>query len=372
MENLKSEISANITKVLPRLSFCYVFLICYYSPNPWLSFALGISIPLVNVPIVWYSQKTSLPLTDYAIILNALLLFALSYFSGESSPVWLFGINIIFASHFNVSSKWKNVSILSVTTAILIGMYLAGKAIPELIGIAFAIVAVSLYSSRIFRLLIKKNAALQEERRHSERLLENILPLSIIDELQKDGSVSPKKHPQVTVLFTDFVGFTQAAAQMSPESLVSTLDAQFKKFDEIISMYQLEKIKTIGDAYMCAGGIFSNPIVAAKNVARAALAIRDFMATNHSAWQVRLGMHTGEVVAGVVGSKKFAYDIWGDTVNTASRLESSSEPGGINISQASYKLIQENFHCQARGKLTVKSKGELEMYFIVSEKEKTR
>jgi class 3 adenylate cyclase len=176
----------------------------------------------------------------------------------------------------------------------------------------------------------------------------------------------------VTVIFTDFVGFTKIAEGLTPEELVSELDKCFSYFDAVTEKYKLEKLKTIGDAFMCAGGIPKLNSTHAIDAALAALEIQSFMnqmrAMKESLglpyWELRLGIHSGELIAGVVGEKKFAYDVWGDTVNTASRMESSGTPGCINISQATYEQIHEIFVCEHRGKVSAKGKGEIDMYYL--------
>jgi class 3 adenylate cyclase/tetratricopeptide (TPR) repeat protein len=210
------------------------------------------------------------------------------------------------------------------------------------------------------------------EREKSEKLLLNILPEETAAELKEKGYASPRQYELVTVLFTDFVGFTMVAEKMTPQEIVRELDYCFMEFDRIIDRHNLEKIKTIGDSYMCAGGIpvanDSNPF----DVVEAALEIRDFMDKTRKAredsgeayWQLRIGVHTGPVVAGVVGKNKFAYDIWGDAVNTASRMESSGEAGKVNISGRTYEIIKEHFDCSYRGKIKAKNKGEVDMYFV--------
>ncbi len=221
-------------------------------------------------------------------------------------------------------------------------------------------------------IILKQKEEGEKEKRRSEELLLNILPIETAEELKNYGKAAPRSYKMVTVLFTDFKGFTTIAEKLTPEELVSELDYCFRKFDEITNRYGIEKIKTIGDAYMCAGGIpirnRSNPV----EVLLAAFEFHEFIenwkrekiAHGKEFWEIRIGLHTGPVVAGIVGSKKFAYDIWGDTVNTASRMESSGEAGKINISGDTYSFINTFFDCTFRGKITAKNKGEIEMYFV--------
>ena len=218
---------------------------------------------------------------------------------------------------------------------------------------------------------------LQIEREKSDELLHNILPDTIARELKIHGESRPVRYESVTVIFTDFVGFTSIAESLSPEELVSELDKCFSYFDQVTSKYNLEKLKTIGDSFMCAGGLPSANQTHALDCALAALEIQAFMKQMAEIkaeqglpyWQLRLGMHTGPVVAGVVGQKKFAYDIWGDTVNTASRMESSGQAGKINISSSTFKAIENYFECEYRGKIHAKNKGEIEMHFLMGLKD---
>lgn len=204
------------------------------------------------------------------------------------------------------------------------------------------------------------------ERRKSEKLLLNILPAETARELKANGKATAKHYEQVTVMFTDFKGFTTIVEKLSAEELVNELDFLFRKFDEIISKYPIEKIKTIGDAYMCAGGLPTANSTNAKDIVNAALEIQEWMISQNGKWNLRIGIHTGAVTAGVVGDKKFAYDIWGDAVNTASRMESSGEAGKINISASTYEYIKSDFECEYRGKIPAKNKGEIGMYFVAS------
>ncbi len=205
-----------------------------------------------------------------------------------------------------------------------------------------------------------------------EGLLLNILPKMISDELNEKGKATARRYDNVTVMFTDMKGFTSVAEKMSPERLVDELDSCFVRFDDIVGKYGIEKIKTIGDSYMSACGVpAADPHHAAKAV-MAALEIRDEMhraamstggSTGHP-WILRIGLHSGPVVAGVVGKRKFAYDIWGDAVNTASRMESSGEPGEVNISETTYELVKNWFVCDHRGQIEAKNKGQIDMYFV--------
>jgi PAS domain S-box-containing protein len=218
----------------------------------------------------------------------------------------------------------------------------------------------------------KKNKELEEERIKSERLLLNILPLETAEELKLYGKAKVKHYKLASVLFTDFKGFTRIAESMTPELLVADLDKYFIKFDEIIDKHNLEKIKTIGDSYMCAGGIpvsnKSNPF----EIVLAGIEIQSLMKSinneqiknNQLVWDLRLGIHTGELISGVVGNNKFAYDIWGDTVNTASRMETAGEVGKVNISGVTYEIIKDYFDCTYRGQVMVKNKGDIDMYFV--------
>ncbi len=218
----------------------------------------------------------------------------------------------------------------------------------------------------------KQHKELKVEKKKSDDLLLNILPGEIAEELKETGHSQARYFNNVTVLFTDFVDFTKAGERMTPQELVDELHTCFKTFDEIISKYHIEKIKTIGDAYLAVCGLPLPVAEHAVNVIRAAVEITQFMAERKTrlkekVFEVRVGVHSGSVVAGIVGVKKFAYDIWGDTVNTAARMEQSSEAGKINISQTTYDLIKDQFECTYRGEIDAKNKGALRMYYVVKQ-----
>ncbi|MBL7923470.1 MAG: tetratricopeptide repeat protein [Bacteroidia bacterium] len=213
---------------------------------------------------------------------------------------------------------------------------------------------------------------IRKEKTRSDNLLLNILPSEIASELKQTGTSRTKSFGEVSVMFADFVDFTKISEKISPEALVGEIHTCFSAFDLIIQKYKVEKIKTIGDAYLCAGGLPLSDPDHAEHVVRAALEIREYMrqrrkikeSKNEIPFELRIGIHSGPVVAGIVGVKKYAYDIWGDTVNIAARLEQSSLPGKINISSKTYELVKNKFQCSYRGKIEAKNKGEIDMYFL--------
>ena len=218
----------------------------------------------------------------------------------------------------------------------------------------------------------ERTKELRLEKQKSDDLLLNILPEEVANELKEKGSADAKQFDMVTVMFTDFKGFTKISERLSPSQLVEEIHICFKAFDAIIAKHNIEKIKTIGDAYMCAGGLPVSNETHAIDVVNAAIEIRQFMQehlekkklASQEVFEIRIGIHTGPVVAGIVGIRKFAYDIWGDTVNIASRLESSGEAGKINISGSTYECVKDHFSCTYRGKIEAKNKGQIDMYFV--------
>jgi len=218
------------------------------------------------------------------------------------------------------------------------------------------------------RELEQRHAQVEQQKQVSESLLLNILPGEVADELRGMGMVSPKYFEDVTILFTDFVGFTLATEKLAPEELVEMLHDYFTAFDQIVARYRLEKMKTIGDSYMCLSGLPArNP---AHPVDTVLAAFEMLHAVEERArrggameWKVRIGIHTGPVIAGVVGINKFAFDIWGDTVNYSSRMESSSEANRINLSERTYSRVKDFLACEPRGKVLTKDQRTLDMYF---------
>lgn len=241
-----------------------------------------------------------------------------------------------------------------------------------IIGCFALLLAIGIFSRLNF--VKKSKKRLQVEKDRSEYLLHNILPEEVAEELKVKGYVDAQDFETASILFTDFKSFTETASQLTPQELVGEINECFKVFDNIIETHHIEKIKTIGDAYMAAGGLPKPDVDAVKNTILAALDMQAFISRrkrekdlkSQPSFEMRVGIHVGPIVAGIVGVKKFQYDIWGDTVNTASRMESNGEVGRVNISQDTYLLVKDekDLTFEYRGKITAKGKGQLEMYFV--------
>lgn len=222
----------------------------------------------------------------------------------------------------------------------------------------------------LFALIVfKQRNKIRRGKKQSDELLLNILPAEVAEELKLKGSADAKQFDNVTVLFTDFKSFTTMSEELTPQELVDELHSCFMVFDAIMNKYGIEKIKTIGDAYLAVSGLPIGDEKHAEKVVNAALEIRDFIEARRKklgekTFEIRIGINSGSVVAGIVGVRKFAYDIWGDTVNTAARMEQNSEAGRINISQDTYELVRDKFSCEYRGEIDAKNKGKLKMYFV--------
>jgi len=244
----------------------------------------------------------------------------------------------------------------------------------NLVIIVFLAILIMILALFAFTKIRKSNKIIQVEKVKSDKLLLNILPESTAEELKTLGVSLPRRYDKVAVLFTDFKGFTKITETMSPEQLVDSLSLFFAGFDDIMKKYGLEKIKTIGDAYMCAGGIPDPLENASERLIYAAKEMLELIEKinkgkrelGQDTWGIRIGIHTGPVVAGVIGKYKFQYDIWGDTVNLAARMESSGEPGRINISESTFNDVKGSINCTYRGEIAAKNKGNVKMYFVNS------
>lgn len=239
----------------------------------------------------------------------------------------------------------------------------------SIIGVLF------IQRQKTLRELAEKNKIIAEEKKRSDELLLNILPAEVMHELKASGKTQARNYAKATVLFADIKDFTTISEQLTPEELIEALDTYFERFDKVIEKYDIEKIKTIGDAYVCAGGVptksENNPDVVVKAALEFIDEINKLKAERTKSglptFEFRMGIHTGQLVAGVIGIRKFAYDIWGDTVNMAARMQQSGEPNKVNISGSTYALVKDKFSCVYRGKIEAKNKGEIEMYFVEKE-----
>ena len=240
------------------------------------------------------------------------------------------------------------------------------------VGVFFLILAGVFFST--WRFTQRSKGIIEKEKERSENLLLNILPAQVAEELKEKGHADARNYDLVTILFTDFKDFTKAAAQLSAQELVEEINICFKAFDQITEKFNIEKIKTIGDSYMAAGGLPMPEKNSVKNTILAALEMQGFIKQRKlqqkkagtPVFQMRVGVHTGPVVAGIVGVKKFQYDVWGDTVNTASRLESHGVIDRVNISQRTFEIIQKEpeFVFENRGQIEVKGKEPIQMWFV--------
>ncbi len=270
-----------------------------------------------------------------------------------------------------LSKKNQNIAELQLEQAQTFRQFIYG--LGTLLALVFIMILSAWYYARVAnRRLEAKNIEIEEERRKSENLLLNILPLETANELKLTGIATPKEYAKVTVLFADFSNFTKITEQLSAEELINELNECFRAFDEITELHGLEKIKTIGDGYMCAGGIPVANDTNPTDAVNAAIEMQKFMKNRFAEktksgipyWNMRIGIHTGHVIAGVVGTKKFAYDIWGDTVNIASRMETSCDNGKINISAQTRKFVNGTFDYDFRGEVEVKHGNKVGMYFV--------
>jgi class 3 adenylate cyclase len=334
------------------------------------------------------SQKFFGPIVFFAYLMIILVSAITIIFGG------LYGLEywILIIMGMNIFVLHRKPLLRRVGSALSFGTFIALRLwvlyVPELLPVPHAPVRVFYYVSLSiaifififleFRFISQQSARAEDafigQRDMADKLLLNVMPRSVADELKSTGKYEPRHYDSVTVLFTDFVGFTAMAAKLKPAELLSSLDDAFRNFDQITQKYGLEKLKTIGDAYMCAGGIPETSDDHAERVCRAALEIRDWVATNKNltgasgkpVWDIRIGVHSGPVVAGIIGEHKFAYDIWGDTVNIAARMESAGEIGTVNVSASTLKLVGGLFTERARGLIAAKGLGEVEMFELIS------
>ena len=303
------------------------------------------------------------------------------YVLGFSSGVWVIYFVIIITPYMTFQKKARKLAIglsmLGVVTLIISAAYQSKINAHYDVIDPYFLQVVNISATGLICLTIawalsvlidKSEASLKAEQKKTDDLLHNILPVNVAKDLKETGKTVPKRHKNVTILFTDFNGFTELVANIPAITLVNELNDIFGRFDDIIEETGVEKIETIGDAYMAACGLEEEIEEHATQCIKAAKQMLSYLEErnkNHEIkWRMRVGIHSGPVVAGVVGKKKFNYDLFGDTVNTASRMESLGEPGKINISGTTYQLVKNDIKCESRGKIQTKGKGELEMYYI--------
>lgn len=306
-------------------------------------------------------------------------------YTGLGTGFFLFGlVGLLYATLAEWVSRWVQWVISGASALVFVCLVLYGllapplHPVPEDWVVIFA--AVNAVGTAGFLLMVaityrhfvdQAEAALEAEYEKSEALLHNIMPPSVAERLKENPEVIADSHRPVTILFADIVGFTDMAGRLTPEALVTLLNKVFSRFDTLVDEMGLEKIKTIGDAYMVVAGLPTSRDDHAHAIARLALAMvaatKDVSRETGEALQIRIGIHSGAVVAGVIGQKKFAYDIWGDTVNVAARMESHGEPGRIQISADTASYLGKAFDLEARGEIEVKGKGAMQAYFLNAE-----
>tara|TARA_A100000171_G_scaffold50991_2_gene63883 strand:+ start:47 stop:1273 length:1227 start_codon:yes stop_codon:yes gene_type:complete len=362
----------NVTWMLIALLFTDALVI--YGSNTFLGLMFVMAL-LFNRKGWRVLSSVWLILASYMSVL--LFLYLLGYSSGVAVVCFL----IIILPYMTFPRKARNIahvfSILACLTLIVTVIFQSNITshfggldpyISQIVNISITGFICLILIASMSILIDKSEESLMAEQKKSDDLLHNILPANIIRDLKESGKTIPKRHKDVTILFTDFEGFTELVASISAITLVNELNDIFGRFDEIMEEAEVEKIETIGDAYMAACGLEKEMTNHAANCIRAAQMMQSYLEERNKRheikWRMRVGIHSGTVVAGVVGKKKFAYDLFGDTINTASRIESAGEVGKINISSSTYKLIKNEFACLSRGKIHAKGKGKLEMYFV--------
>lgn len=377
------------------LTFYYAVMYFYNQAYENAAIQLLCALGFVLLFVLQSRGVSHRPLGIWYGVLGAISIYATNYYSGGIFAVGLAWVAFhplvqLLLSGKKVGLFWvvMNLIFLFVLTYLHLIGHVFPPTIPKLssnlesilngmIGLLGLIILVGVVfenskNSALIK-LARKNILVEEERERSESLLLNILPQKVATELKEKGTTTAQRFEDVSVLFLDVKGFTGMAEFLSPEELVSEIHAYFSAFDVIVETYGLEKIKTIGDAYMAAGGLSDNDESNhAVDMIHAAIEIineiEEFkehrLANNKKYFEFRAGIHNGPVVAGVVGTKKFQYDMWGDTVNLASRMEQESEVGKINISHDTYTKIKAHFECHHRGKIKAKNKGSIDMYFV--------
>ena len=372
----------NIASILGTIYNAIWMLIAIYLIDEPIIYGSNALLGLMFLIVLFFNKKgwrvlATIWLTVASYISVLLFLYLLGYSSGVAVICFL----IIILPYMTFPQKARKLahgfSILACLTLIIIVLLQSSfiahydevdPYLSQVINISISgfICLILIWSLSV--LIDRSEESLMAEQKKSDDLLHNILPANIIRDLKESGKTIPKRHKNVTILFTDFEGFTELVASISAITLVNELNDVFGRFDDLMEETEVEKIETIGDAYMAASGLKEETTNHAVNCITAAQKMLSYLEERNKSheikWKMRVGVHSGTIVAGVVGKKKFAYDLFGDTINTASRIESAGEAGRINISSSTYELVKHDFMCTYRGKIFAKGKGELDMYFI--------
>lgn len=328
-------------------------------------FTLGISLSaIMSISGGVYHTATDPQLMVLMPVMALLFLnfrWAVFWFVMAIVTVAVFGVLQLYGVDFSIDMNYKYIQLQNLLAVI-----------GHIVLLAMVINIFEKQKNHAMTTLEQKNKIIQEEKQRSEELLLNILPADVMLELKKTGRTTARNYDLATVMFVDFKDFTLISNNLTPEELVTAIDHYFETFDNIISNHDIEKIKTVGDAYLCAGGLpipnTKNPVemvdVAFKFVHAVEELKKERTVENKISFDIRVGIHSGPLIAGVVGIKKFAYDIWGDAVNTAARMQQNGCEGKINVSGTTYELIKHRFHCTHRGRIEAKNKGLVDMYFV--------
>jgi len=371
------------------IPYLLAFAFLYYYLKETITALIAVCYIVWSLAVVFVIPKFQKNLEGRANVLGTgvlivMLAFTISLGGFENSSYVLpfFGLANPLIALINFKPRdaafWLAIHIVSILVVFFLQPYLPAHNLPPLVlSIVFisnSIVMSVLYFSIFVYFINQRDEAfrlLHVEREKSEKLLLNILPQDIALILKNEDRVIADHFPNVSILFADVVNFTPMSAQMTPIELVELLNEVYSYFDMLVEKYGLEKIKTIGDCYMVAAGVPRRRLDHALVLTQLALDIRDYVSQHefHGHFlKFRIGLNSGSVVAGVIGQKKFAYDLWGDAVNTASRMESHSAGGSIQVTEATYDLIKEEFVCDPRGTIQLKGKGEMPVWFVIEKR----
>lgn len=371
--HINSEVANFMMVINASADIVYMIILGIYAENVWQTLSLCILMPIVNGIAILYSIKVNKPYYYASAFVSGFIIFGINWFAGASAPGWFFGMSLIHGIILLPSKEFIKLYLLFHTFfCTALAMYLVGKPTLEIIVVMVIFFVMTISLRRSFVYLTLQNEALDSSRQKVDSLLANILPLKIANRMKEGEIKIADKHQEVTIMFIDIVGFTVLANSLPPDKLVEILDSVFSRFDELADKYNLEKIKTIGDAYMVAGGIpevIENHVEAVVSMAlECQAAIAELSREIGVELACRAGIHTGAIVAGVIGQRKIAYDLWGDTVNIGSRMESHGAPNRVHCTEAVYQILKDAYNFEHRGSIDIKGKGMMNTYFLLDKK----